>query len=63
MQIAASVDQIRYDVFRWRYELSIPKKLALAIGIAGLAGLLAQLRGSPICLVVRGISSDQQGDT
>jgi len=44
MQIAASVDQIRYDVFRWRYELSIPKKLALAIGIAGLAGLLAQLR-------------------
>jgi len=44
MQIAARVDQIRYDVFRWRCELSIPKKLALAIGIAGLAGLLAQLR-------------------
>ncbi len=44
MQIAARADQIRYDVFHWRYELSIPKKLALAIGIAGLAGLLAQLR-------------------
>ncbi len=44
MQIAARVDQFRYDVFRWRYELAIPKKLVLALGIAGLAGLLAQLR-------------------
>ncbi len=44
MQIAARADQIRYDVFRWRYELAIPKKLALALGIAGLAGLLAQVR-------------------
>lgn len=44
MQIAARADQVRYDVFRWRYELAIPKKLALALGIAGLAGLLAQVR-------------------
>lgn len=44
MQIAATIDRTRYEVFRWRYELSLPKKLALAIGIAGLTGLLAQAR-------------------
>ena len=44
MEIAARIDQTRYNVFRWRYELSIPKKLALAIGMACLAGLLAQAR-------------------
>src|SRR3972149_3951436 len=44
MEIAARIDQTRYNVFRWRYELSIPKKLALAIGMACLTGLLAQAR-------------------
>jgi biotin transport system substrate-specific component len=44
MQMAARVDQAKYDAFRWRYELSIPKKLALAVGTAGLTGLLAQTR-------------------
>lgn len=44
MQIAATIDRTRYEVFRWRYELSIPRKLALAVGIAGLTGLLAQAR-------------------
>jgi len=44
MQIVATIDRTRYEVFRWRYELSLPKKLALAIGIAGLTGLLAQAR-------------------
>lgn len=44
MQIVARVDRTKYDVFRWRYELSVPKKLALAIGVAGLTGLLAQTR-------------------
>ncbi len=44
MQIVAGVDRTKYDVFRWRYELSVPKKLALAIGVAGLTGLLAQTR-------------------
>lgn len=44
MEIAARIDQTRYNVFRWRYELSIPKKLALAIGMACLTGLLAQTR-------------------
>jgi biotin transport system substrate-specific component len=44
MAIAARINQTRYDVFRWRYELSVPKKLALAVGIACLTGLLAQIR-------------------
>jgi len=49
MEIAARIDRAKYDVFRWRYELSIPKKLALALGMACLTGLLAQIRiGNPV---------------
>jgi len=44
MEIAARIDRTKYDVFRWRYELSIPKKLALTLGMAALTGLLAQAR-------------------
>jgi len=44
MQIVATINRTKYELFRWRYELSVPKKLALAIGIAGLTGLLAQAR-------------------
>ena len=44
MAIAATIERTKYDVFRWRYELSVPKKLALAVGIACLAGLVAQIR-------------------
>ena len=44
MDIAVRVNQAKYDVFRWRYELSIPKKLVLAIGMACLIGLVAQIR-------------------
>ncbi|OGO07967.1 MAG: BioY protein [Chloroflexi bacterium RBG_13_57_8] len=44
MTISARVDRARLDVFRWRYELSLPKKLALALGVAALTGLLAQVR-------------------
>ena len=44
MEIAARIDQTKYDVFRWRYELSIPKKLTLALGLACLIGLVAQIR-------------------
>ena len=44
MEIAARINQTKYDVFRWRYELSIPKKLTLALGIACLVGLVAQIR-------------------
>lgn len=44
MEIAATINRAKYDVFRWRYELSIPRKLTLALGVACLAGLLAQVR-------------------
>lgn len=44
MAIAARINQTKLGVFRWRYELSIPKKLALALGIAVLTGLMAQVR-------------------
>src|SRR3972149_6434809 len=44
MAIAARINQTKYDIFRWRYELSLPKKLALALGMAALTGLLAQAR-------------------
>lgn len=44
MAIATRINQAKYDVFRWRYELSIPKKVMLALGIACLTGLAAQLR-------------------
>ncbi len=40
----ARINQTKYDIFRWRCELSIPKKMALALGMAVLTGLLAQLR-------------------
>ncbi len=44
MEIAARINRTKYDAFRWRYELSIPKKLTLALGIACLTGLMAQVR-------------------
>lgn len=44
MEVATRIHEVKYDVFRWRYGLSIPMKLGLALGIAGLAGLLAQVR-------------------
>ncbi|MEK6704555.1 MAG: biotin transporter BioY, partial [Bdellovibrionota bacterium] len=34
----------KYSAFRWRHELSIPRKLALAIAMAAVTGLLAQVR-------------------
>ncbi|UCH42997.1 MAG: biotin transporter BioY [Dehalococcoidales bacterium] len=44
MEVVARINQAKYDVFRWRYGLSIPKKLTLAFGMACLVGLLAQVR-------------------
>jgi len=44
MEIVATINRTKYDIFRWRYQLSIPWKLVLALGIAGLTGLLAQVR-------------------
>jgi len=37
-------DRIRYKAFGWRTELSVAKKLALALGMALATGLLAQAR-------------------
>jgi biotin transport system substrate-specific component len=44
MTIAARIERTKYDFFKWRCELSLPRKLALALGVAVLTGLLAQLR-------------------
>ena len=44
MTTLARINETKYNVFKWRYELSIPRKLALALGVAILTGLLAQVR-------------------
>ena len=44
MELVARFNQAKYDIFRWRYGLSIPRKLAMALGMALLVGLLAQVR-------------------
>jgi biotin transport system substrate-specific component len=44
MELVTTIYRTRHDVFRWRYELTIPKKIALTLGVACLVGLLAQVR-------------------
>ena len=44
MQVAVTIDRVKYNAFRWRHELSVSRKLALALGVACLIGLLAQVR-------------------
>ncbi len=44
MTIATRINDTKYNVFKWRYELSIPKKIVLAFGFAVLMGLIAQLK-------------------
>lgn len=47
MTISAYVERYRtwrYQAFRWCDELSVPKKIALSLGMACLTGLLAQVR-------------------
>jgi biotin transport system substrate-specific component len=44
MAIAARINQTKLNVFRWRYELTIPRKLALSLAMAAAIGLLAQAR-------------------
>ncbi len=44
MEITAAINRTKEDVFRWRYELAIPKKIALSLGMACLIGVLAQVR-------------------
>ncbi|MDH7517292.1 MAG: biotin transporter BioY [Candidatus Thermoplasmatota archaeon] len=55
MEINMYIDKyktIRYNFFRWRYELNVFYKLTLALSFACLTGLLAQLRfylpGTPV---------------
>jgi biotin transport system substrate-specific component len=52
MTIGAAIEQRKIGFFIWRNELSIPKKLALAVGMAAITGLLAQARfylpGNPV---------------
>ncbi len=44
MQILSAIDRTRYNIFEWRYSLSIPWKLAMAVAMAAMTGLLAQVR-------------------
>ncbi len=44
MTLSTRINETKYNVFKWRYELSIPKKLALALGFAALMGLVAQMK-------------------
>ena len=47
MAVSTYVDRYkgwRYGAFRWRYELSIAQKIGLALGMACLTGLMAQIR-------------------
>jgi biotin transport system substrate-specific component len=44
LEIAARIDSVKYNAFRWRYQLSIPKKLALSLAMVALTTLLAQIK-------------------
>ena len=44
MDLTARLDGAKYSAFRWRYELSIPKKLVLSLVMVGVTTLLAQLK-------------------
>ncbi len=44
MELVNAISRSRYGVFKWRYELTLARKLALALGMACLIGVLAQVR-------------------
>ena len=44
MQITSALNQTRYEVFRWRYQASLPWKITMAVLMSGVVGLLAQVR-------------------
>ena len=44
MQLLSAIDRTRYNIFEWRYNLSIPWKIVMAVAMAGLTGVLAQVR-------------------
>jgi biotin transport system substrate-specific component len=44
MTVISAINQTKLDAFRWRHELSLPRKLALSLAMAAVTGLLAQAR-------------------
>ena len=44
MEFLAQMEQVKYDIFHRRMALSVPAKIALALGFAVLTGLLAQIK-------------------
>lgn len=44
MEFLAQIEQVKYDIFHRRMTLSVPAKIALALGFAILTGLLAQIK-------------------
>jgi biotin transport system substrate-specific component len=44
MTLATRIETTRLNIFTWRNELSVTRKLSLALGIAILTGILAQVR-------------------
>lgn len=47
MAVASYIERYRlarYSLYRWRYELGVVEKMALALGMAAFTGLMAQLR-------------------
>lgn len=44
MTIGTTIEQRKLGLFKWRYGLSIPKKLGLAFSMALLVGLIAQIK-------------------
>jgi biotin transport system substrate-specific component len=44
MTLATRIETTRLNIFTWRNELSVPRKLSLALGVAILTGILAQVR-------------------
>lgn len=44
MEWVARINDVKYSAFRWRYELSVPKKLLMALAMAAVTGLAAQVK-------------------
>jgi biotin transport system substrate-specific component len=44
MQIVGAFHQTRLNIFAWRCQAAVPVKIVLALGMAALTGLLAQVR-------------------
>ena len=44
MDLTARIDGAKYTAFRWRYELSVPKKLVLSLAMVAVTTLLAQIK-------------------